>query len=119
MDCRDGAARASGERLWAAALSARAVAGGALRILRGLLRLALRGAIRAYQLIASPLLPPSCRYLPTCSDYAIEAIERHGAIRGVALAVWRLLRCHPWGGSGYDPVPEPGPARFGRSGPAQ
>jgi putative membrane protein insertion efficiency factor len=62
--------------------------------------------IRVYQLLLSPLLPPSCRYLPSCSDYAIEAIGRHGAIVGVGLAARRLARCHPWGGSGYDPVPE-------------
>ncbi len=65
----------------------------------------LRVAVRAYQLIVSPLLPPSCRFLPSCSDYAIEALERHGALRGGGLALWRLARCHPWGGSGYDPVP--------------
>jgi putative membrane protein insertion efficiency factor len=68
----------------------------------------LRGLIRAYQLMLSPLLLPSCRYLPSCSDYAAEAIARHGAARGCWLALGRLLRCHPWGGSGYDPVP---PAR--------
>jgi uncharacterized protein len=68
----------------------------------------LRGLIRAYQLVLSPLLLPSCRYLPSCSDYAAEAIARHGAARGCGLALGRLLRCHPWGGSGYDPVP---PAR--------
>ena len=68
----------------------------------------LRGLIRAYQLLLSPLLLPSCRYLPSCSDYAAEAIARHGAARGCGLALGRLLRCHPWGGSGYDPVP---PAR--------
>jgi uncharacterized protein len=67
----------------------------------------LRGIIRCYQLLLSPLLPPSCRYLPSCSDYAAEAIARHGAGRGLWLAVRRLLRCHPWGGSGYDPVPAP------------
>jgi putative membrane protein insertion efficiency factor len=66
----------------------------------------LRGAIRAYQLLISPLLPPSCRFLPTCSDYACEAIGRYGAPRGLVLAAWRLARCHPWGGSGYDPVPD-------------
>jgi putative membrane protein insertion efficiency factor len=65
----------------------------------------LRGLIRAYQLLISPLLLPSCRYLPSCSNYAAEAIARHGALRGGWLAVKRLLRCHPWGGSGYDPVP--------------
>ncbi len=65
----------------------------------------LRGLIRAYQLFLSPVLPPSCRYLPTCSEYAMEAIATHGAGRGLWLAARRLLRCHPWGGSGYDPVP--------------
>jgi len=69
-----------------------------------------RVAIRAYQLIISPLLPPSCRFLPSCSDYAIEALERHGALRGLGLALWRLARCHPWGGDGYDPVPRHWPA---------
>jgi putative membrane protein insertion efficiency factor len=68
----------------------------------------LRGLIRFYQLFISPVLPPSCRYLPSCSAYAAEAITTHGALRGSWLAVRRLLRCHPWGGSGYDPVP---PAR--------
>jgi uncharacterized protein len=67
--------------------------------------LLLRGMIRAYQLLMSPVMPPSCRYLPTCSEYAAEAILRHGAARGAWLALKRLLRCHPWGGSGYDPVP--------------
>lgn len=76
----------------------------------------LRGAIRAYQLLISPLLPPSCRFLPTCSDYACEAIGRHGALRGLALAAWRLARCHPWGGSGYDPVPEIFPLPPARTG---
>lgn len=68
----------------------------------------LRGLIRAYQLLLSPLLLPSCRYLPSCSSYAAEAIEIHGAARGSWLALRRLLRCHPWGGSGYDPVPPAG-----------
>jgi putative membrane protein insertion efficiency factor len=71
-----------------------------------LLTLLLRGLIRSYQLLVSPVLGPSCRYLPTCSDYAAEAIERHGALAGTWLALRRLARCHPWGGSGYDPVPE-------------
>ena len=74
----------------------------------GLLNRTLRVLVRLYQLLISPLLLPSCRFLPSCSDYAIEAIEQHGALRGVGLALWRLARCHPWGGSGYDPVPDPG-----------
>lgn len=61
--------------------------------------------VRLWQWGPSRLLGPNCRYLPTCSAYAVEALEKHGAIRGGALAVKRLLRCHPWGGSGYDPVP--------------
>lgn len=61
--------------------------------------------IRFYQLGISPLTPPSCRFVPTCSQYAVEAIRRHGVVRGGWLAIKRLLRCHPWGGSGYDPVP--------------
>ena len=68
----------------------------------------LRSLIRAYQLLLSPVIGPSCRYLPTCSDYAAEAIQRHGTLHGSGLALRRLLSCHPWGGSGYDPVP---PAR--------
>ncbi len=68
--------------------------------------LILRAILRAYQLVISPLLRPSCRYLPTCSEYAVEAVEHHGAMPGVWLALKRILRCHPWGGSGYDPVPE-------------
>jgi putative membrane protein insertion efficiency factor len=67
--------------------------------------LALRAAIRAYQLLVAPILPPSCRYHPSCSHYAAEAIGRHGPWRGLGLAARRLLRCQPWGGSGYDPVP--------------
>lgn len=61
--------------------------------------------IRFYQKYISPLKPPTCRFTPTCSQYAIEAIRKHGPFKGLALAVWRILRCNPWGGSGYDPVP--------------
>ena len=53
----------------------------------------------------SPLTPPVCRFTPSCSNYAIQAIRKHGPFKGLALAVWRILRCNPWGGSGYDPVP--------------
>ena len=61
--------------------------------------------IRFYQKAISPWLPPACRYYPTCSAYAIEAIERHGFLRGVLLAVKRILRCHPFHAGGFDPVP--------------
>lgn len=61
--------------------------------------------IRGYQLAISPLLPRSCRFQPTCSHYAVEALQRHGPWRGLLLAGRRILKCHPWGPSGYDPVP--------------
>jgi putative membrane protein insertion efficiency factor len=69
--------------------------------------------IRVYQWTLSPVLGPRCRYLPTCSDYAREAVELHGPGIGSWLALRRICRCHPLGGSGYDPVPAPGrePAR--------
>ncbi len=60
--------------------------------------------LRGYQYFISPLFPPSCRYTPTCSQYAVEAVQRYGAVRGLYLAVRRILRCHPFGGGGYDPV---------------
>jgi len=63
--------------------------------------------IRLYQYLVSPMMPPFCRYRPGCSEYGYRAIRKHGLIRGGALTVRRLLRCHPWGGSGYDPVPDP------------
>ncbi|MEO9257677.1 MAG: membrane protein insertion efficiency factor YidD [Crocinitomicaceae bacterium] len=62
--------------------------------------------IKVYQWIISPILPNSCRYTPTCSAYAIEAIKVHGIFEGLYLGVKRILSCHPWGKSGYDPVPE-------------
>jgi putative membrane protein insertion efficiency factor len=70
------------------------------------MRRALQILIRGYQLIVSPYLGPRCRFHPTCSHYALEAIGRHGAARGAWLAVRRIGRCHPWHPGGYDPVPE-------------
>lgn len=63
------------------------------------------GLVRIYQAILSPYLPNACRYTPTCSQYMIEAIGKHGAVRGGWLGLKRMARCHPWGGHGYDPVP--------------
>jgi uncharacterized protein len=75
----------------------RAMPGGTSRALLAL--------IRVYQLFISPLLPPSCRFVPTCSAYAYEAVQKWGVCWGAWYAFRRLLRCHPWGGHGYDPVP--------------
>jgi putative membrane protein insertion efficiency factor len=61
--------------------------------------------IKLYKYLISPLIGPRCRFLPTCSDYALEALSRHGLVHGGWLAVRRIGRCHPWGDSGYDPVP--------------
>ena len=69
--------------------------------------LLMRGIVRLYQLVISPVLTPSCRFAPSCSEYALQAIARHGPAYGGWLALRRLIRCHPWGGHGYDPVPEP------------
>ena len=60
--------------------------------------------IRFYARVISPLLPPRCKYHPSCSTYAVQAIDRYGILRGSVLAVWRLLRCNPWSHGGYDPV---------------
>lgn len=62
--------------------------------------------IKVYRLCISPLFPPCCRFTPTCSQYALEALKKHGPIKGTWLAVKRIARCNPWGGSGYDPVPD-------------
>lgn len=62
-------------------------------------------SIEAYQRLISPLFPPSCRFTPTCSNYALQAIERHGLLKGGWLALKRIGRCHPWNPGGYDPVP--------------
>jgi putative membrane protein insertion efficiency factor len=76
----------------------------------GPLARALRAAVRGYQWAFAWRASP-CRYVPTCSQYAVEALERHGAGRGSWLAVRRIARCHPWGGHGFDPVPDPAPGR--------
>jgi len=68
------------------------------------------GLVRFYQLAISPWTPAACRFTPTCSAYAIDALREHGAARGVWLAMRRLAKCHPWGGYGYDPVPPRTPA---------
>lgn len=61
--------------------------------------------IRCYQYCISPLKPQTCRYSPTCSSYSLEAVKKYGPVKGLWLAIKRISRCHPWGGSGYDPVP--------------
>ena len=73
--------------------------------LKKALSLPLIALVRFYQICISPLKPPTCRFTPTCSAYAIQALRKHGPIKGLYLTAKRLLRCHPWGGSGYDPVP--------------
>lgn len=60
--------------------------------------------IKFYQFSISPLFPPSCRFIPTCSEYAIQALKKYGPIKGLYLSLKRILKCHPWGGSGYDPL---------------
>ena len=65
---------------------------------------ALRYLLRGYKWAISPLFPPSCRYVPTCSEYAMEAIEHYGILKGGVKTLWRLLRCHPFANGGYDPV---------------
>ena len=74
-------------------------------VMKRLLSYLLLLPIYFYQKCISPMIGPSCRFTPTCSQYAVEAIKKHGPFKGFCLAVRRILRCHPWGGSGYDPVP--------------
>ena len=73
--------------------------------LKRLLALPLFALVKFYQYCISPYTPPACRFTPTCSQYAVEALKKYGPIKGSWLTIKRLLRCHPWGGSGYDPVP--------------
>ena len=79
-----------------------------LNVLGRLLAWPLLLLVQIYRHTVSPLLGANCRYQPTCSEYAIEALRLHGAFRGTALAARRIARCHPWGKSGYDPVPPTG-----------
>lgn len=87
-------------------MSAAATATAAWQALISLPRRALILLVRAYRLLLKPWLGNACRFEPSCSAYALEALERHGAARGAALAGWRLARCHPWCDGGLDPVPE-------------
>lgn len=73
-------------------------------VLRRVLLVAVRTPILAYQRLISPALPRRCKYEPTCSRYAVQALDQYGILRGLALAAWRLLRCNPWSHGGYDPV---------------
>ncbi len=68
------------------------------------MKAALLCVIRFYRKVISPMKPPTCRFVPTCSEYALEAIEKYGPWTGLKMSVWRVLRCHPFGDSGYDPV---------------
>jgi len=75
--------------------------------MRQFAKLVILQLLRAYKWAVSPMFPPACRYIPTCSEYAMEAVERYGALRGGLLALVRLLRCHPFAHGGYDPVVKP------------
>ena len=70
------------------------------------------GVIKGYQLLVSPLLGPTCKYYPSCSHYGLEAVRRHGAVRGSVMAAWRVLRCNPWSNGGVDEVPRRGEPLF-------
>ena len=76
-----------------------------MKVLLRILSLPFIALIKLYQWIVSPMLGPKCRFTPTCSQYAIIALKKHGVFKGLWLTVKRLSRCHPWGGHGYDPVP--------------
>lgn len=76
-----------------------------MKIIREALSAIIIVMIKVYQWIISPLIGPKCRYTPTCSQYSIQAIQKHGLAKGIWLTIKRVGRCHPWGGHGYDPVP--------------
>ncbi|NLX65501.1 MAG: membrane protein insertion efficiency factor YidD [Bacteroidales bacterium] len=82
-----------------------------LKIIKNVLTWILLLPVYFYRAVISPLLPPSCRYTPSCSRYTIEALKKHGLFKGAYLSAKRILSCNPWGGSGYDPVPDPKPKR--------
>ncbi len=85
------------------------------RVVREVLRLpqyAVMALIRVYQIVVSPLLGPTCKYYPSCSHYGLEAVRRHGAIKGTVMAGWRVLRCNPWSNGGVDEVPAKGEPLF-------
>lgn len=90
--------RRMGQIMGPAALGLSAIARGGLLV-----------SVRVYQGL-SAVTPSSCRFEPSCSHYAVDALRRHGVLRGSLLVLWRLARCHPWGGWGYDPVPDHAPA---------
>jgi len=75
------------------------------------IRSLLIATVRLYQLLVSPVFPAGCRFIPSCSEYAHQALAMHGVFRGMGLTLWRILRCHPFARSGYDPVPEVRPAK--------
>ena len=76
-----------------------------MKIIQKLIRLPFILLIKFYQYVISPAIGPKCRYTPTCSHYALEAINKYGVLKGMWLAIKRISRCHPWGGHGHDPVP--------------
>ena len=82
--------------------------------MRDISKTAMLSLLRTYKWAVSPFLPMSCRYVPSCSEYAMEAVERYGVLRGALMAGWRLLRCHPFVRGGYDPVVKAAPAKSPR-----
>lgn len=76
-----------------------------MKVIRKIVSAFVLGLVYFYRYAISPLKPPTCRYSPTCSEYAIEAVKKHGPFKGTWLAIKRIARCHPWGGHGFDPVP--------------